>query len=348
MSDATPQKMHYIRPTIEKVTHTSSMLNRAGAMSDFNIRLTVLKKDHPEWTDTRNQNRPFKASFIEFIENLLGRLPVTPVVVPTVEGNVLFRFKKHAPKDQWQVMEITITPQRTFEMIVKSRNVKQEPFRRTNIAKPDILSDAIRMFYEHDGVTSQEHPIRYRKATSIDYPVISGMALVSLGAYPQFGIRKIKDCLEYAVVAEDPMYGIISVAGIGKHPDSGEVSNFIYQVNLCITLEPFRGLGICGKCLRKAIANLLIDKPDARVTAAVQMEDDATRDECRGILTRSGFQRVKIVSGESIYHNFLCDRCNLDRCLCGYDEQDSVCSTVYYELGDRGGKNGYGGKKKTE
>lgn len=349
MNAPEPQKMHYLKPSIEKVDAASnSMFSASAALNDFNIRLTSLRNSKPEWNDPKNQHRPFKYSFVNFIKDLIPRLPVTPDITPTVDGNVLLRFRKRAPTDKWQNMEITIYPQRHFSMIVRSRIANEPPFTKNNIARPDILSDAIRLFYEYDAVSGKDHPIRYRRVTSIDYPAISGMAIMTMGLFDKYSTKNIPKLLEYAVVADDPVYGIVSVAGIGKGPKCGEFINPEYEVALCMTVEPLRGLGIGGKCLRKALTNLLVDHPDANVTAAVQMEDDTVRDNCRGILTRSGFNRVKIINGEKKYRNFECDRCNLCRYLCDYGVQSSNCSTVYYQLGNRGGKQGYGGKKTTE
>ena len=53
-----------------------------SAFNDFLLRLEHLKSMHPEWADPKNQNRPFKQSFIDFIHNLILRMPVAPEVTP--------------------------------------------------------------------------------------------------------------------------------------------------------------------------------------------------------------------------------------------------------------------------
>ena len=344
-----PLKYKQSRPAIEKVDCSlDAPESTYQAFNGFMVRLQMLRSKMPSWNDPKNQNRPFKQSFIDFAEDLVCRLPIAPEMVPTYEGNILLRYTKHAPRDKWQRLEIVIYPQRHFSLTARSRVPHQEPFTRTNIARPDILADVVRSFYENDSVNTQDHPIRYRKATPLDYPILSGMCNLTFGPQAKFHPKKIDELLEYCIVADDPMYGIVAFAGFGKSPKSGDFAEVEYTLGAAITVECFRGLGIGGKCIRKAITNLLIAHPDVMITAKVPLEDGEMRDNCRGILTRSGFYRVKIVRGEDKYINFSCDHCNICNGFCEFRNSNSLCSTVYYVLGDNGGKQGYGGRKEIE
>ena len=347
----TAQTESSIRPSINKVDATPQFLYSCNAAyNDFLIRLEQLRGKRHGWNDLKNQGRPFKNSFVEFIRNLVLRLPVAPEITPQQDGTVKFLYKKRAPRDKWQSMEIIIYPQRHFEMTAKSRMSSQKPFKRTNMARPDYISDMIVAFFEHDTVNTKEHPLRYRKATTNDYPFISAMCQMTFGPHTKYHVQKISELLKYCIVCEDPIYGIVSVAAIApmriedvNPKEPGDNADF--EVQLMITAQNYRGLSLVSKCLRKAVTNLLIDHPDATVLARSVMSDGATKDVCQSALRRAGFKRYKIVRGEKKYCRFDCDRCNILNGNCVFDNPDSVCSVVYYKLGDYGGKMGYGGKK---
>jgi hypothetical protein len=333
------------RPTVEKQDCTPQMLfTPHAAFNDFLLRLEQLRSYHREWNDPRNQNRPFKQNFVDFIRQLVLRLPVAPEITPLVNGTVRFRYKKtHAPRDKWQSMEIIIYPQRHFEMTAKSRLPKQEPFKRSNMARPDYLSDMIQAFFELDHVNTKEHPLRYRKATVNDYPFIAAMAQSTFGPHAIYHVRNISQLLSYCVVAEDPMYGIVSIAALKE----GNGDDCDYEVSFMITAQNYRGLSLASKCLRKALTNLLNDHPQARVLAKSIMRDNSIKDVCQSSLRRAGFKRTKVVRGEKRYRCFDCDRCNTLNGYCDFQNPSSVCSTAYYLLGDYGGKMGYGAHKQT-
>lgn len=332
-------KMGYVKPVVQETDckpHTNTTV--VMAINEFNVRLATMRSKNPGWNDRRNQRRPFKDSFVNFVKELVARLPVVPDIYPTREGNILLKYIKTRPRDVWQTMEILIMPKRSCVMTVKSRVPKQEPFTMANTARADILSEHIRRFYQVDNPNTKNHPVRYRQATISDIPAISMMVQSHLGIFERFSSRKIASQMEFCWVAEDPHYGIISVAALGKDEASGDVSNFIYDVNFIITLEPLRGLGIGGTCLRKAVnACLQATNREVEIIAAVKMPHDETVDDCKGILQRSGFHRVKIVKNEGRYREFACAYCNLDQCLCDISMAMANCSTVYYKLGDKGG-----------
>lgn len=316
-----------------------------AAFNDFLVRLEQLKSYHPEWNDPRNQNRPFKRTFIDFIRNLVLRMPVAPEITPLVNGTVRFRYVKTcAPRDKWQTMELIIYPQRHFEMTATSRLPSQPPFKRGNMARPDYISDMIRAFYELDHVNTKEHPLRYRKATVNDFPFIAGMCQSAFGTHACYHPRNISQLLQYCVVAEDPLYGIVSVAAL-KECDKDD---YDFDVSIMLTAENYRGLSLVSKCLRKAVTNLLVDHHNAKIEAKSIMKDGVMKDVCQSALRRAGFKRTKIVRGEKRYRDFDCDRCNTCNGYCVFHDPSSVCSTVYYELKDMGGKLGYGGKKVTQ
>lgn len=330
------------RPSVSKVDATpESLYSVHQAFNDFLMRLEHLKQYHPDWDDPRNQSRPFKTSFINFIKELVLRLPVAPEILPQKDGTVLFKFTKRAPRDKWQVMEVVVHPRRHFDMVAKSRVRSQEPFRRTNMARPDYLSDMIQAFYELDHVNTKEHPLRFRAVTVNDYPFIAGMAQSIFGPHACYHPRRISQLLEYAVVADDPMYGILSVAALNKCPtDEAD-----YQVSIMMTVQNHRGLSLASKCLRGALTNCLVAHPTARVIAKSILKDGNLKDVCQSALRRAGFKRYQLVRGERRYTNFDCDRCNTLNCHCDFANPESVCSTAYYRLGDYGGKQGYGGRK---
>lgn len=341
--------IHQSKPaTIEHVDMAPSTAMNSNAMyNDFLVRLEYLRSRNPSWTDPKNQNRPFKPHFLEFIRSLVTRFPVTPEILPTEDGNVIFKFRKKAPKDKWQVMEFTITPQRRFSLKVRSRVATQPPYTKNNLARPDYMSDIIQRFFEEDSVNAKEHPVCYRAATSIDMPYISAIFTTQFKACSEYSPRNIAKTLQYCVVADDPLYGIVSVAAFQKTPKSGDFSNFSYELAGVWTLQPLRGLGIGGKCLRKSLTDLLADHKDAEIVARVPLMAGTQRDNCRGLLSRSGFKRVKVVRGERRYLNFHCDLCDMERCSCVPDSSENMCSTVYYKLNDKGGQQGYGGSKRT-
>jgi hypothetical protein len=307
----------------------NAMFTPHAAFNNFLMRLEHLKSRHPEWTEPRNQNRPFKKTFVNFIHNLILRMPVAPDVTPLSNGTVKLTYMKaHAPRDKWQTMEIIIYPQRHFEMTVNSRLPNQEPFKRGNMARPDYISDMVRSFYELDHVNTKEHPLRYRKATVNDYPYIAGMCQTVFGPHECYHPRNISKLLQYCTVCEDPMYGIVSVASISENPrDDSD-----YEVSMMLTAENYRGLSLVSKCLRKSVMDLLNDHPAATVQAKSIMKDGMNKDACQSALRRAGFKRVKIVRGENRYRNFDCDRCNTCNGYCNFMDSESVCSTVYYEL----------------
>lgn len=322
----------------------NAMFTPQAAFNNFLMRLEHLRTRHPEWIDPRNQNRPFKKSFVTFIHDLTLRLPVPPDITPMMDGTVRLKYvKSHAPKDKWQTMEIIVHPQRHFEMTAKSRLPDQPPFCRGNMARPDYISDMVRCFYELDHVNTKEHPLRYRRATVNDYPFIAGMCQSVFGPHDRYHPRVISRLLQYCVVCEDPMYGIVSVAAVAE---SGS-NDFDYEVTVMVTAENYRGLSLVSKCLRKAVANLLVEHPNSTILAKSIKKDGVSKDVCQSALRRAGFKRTKIVRGEKRYRTFDCDRCNTCNGYCDFDNPNSVCSTVYYELKDMGGKLGYGGKKVT-
>lgn len=346
IKNQTSQKETSERPTVNKqdVTPMAKFTPHA-AFNDFLLRLENLKQHHPAWDDPRNQNRPFKNSFIEFIRNLVLRLPVAPEITPMMNGTVRFRYvKSHAPRDKWQTMEIIVHPQRHFEMTATSRLPSQPPFKRGNMARADYISDMIRAFYELDHVNTKEHPLRFRKATVNDYPFIAGMCQSIFGTHECYHPRNISKMLQYCIVAEDPIYGIVSVAAIAET----DAKDYDYEVTTMMTAENYRGLSLVSKCLRKAVTNLLIDQPKATILAKSIMKDGVMKDVAQSALRRAGFKRVKIVRGEMRYRCFNCDRCNTTNGYCNFQDPSSVCSSVYYELNDMGGKMGYGAKKRTE
>lgn len=332
-------KMGYVKPVVQE-TDCRSLTNTTVVMAvnEFNVRLANMRSHNPGWNDRRNQRRPFKDSFLEFTKNLVCRLPVVPAMYPTKEGNILLKYTKTKPKDVWQTLEFVITPKRFATMTAKSRLPKTEPAIWNNMARADIISDFILSFYQNDSVKIKDHPIRYRNAGVGDIPAIAGMVQSHLGTFGYFSSKKIQPQMEYCVVAEDPIYGIVAVAGLGKSFGSGDVVDIVYQVNFIVTMEPLRNLGFGGTCLRKAIVSCLDAHPGCDIVAAVKMPPDEVVDDCKGILMRSGFHRVKIVKNEGRYRFFQCARCNLDQCLCEIGMANQNCSTVYYKLGDKGGK----------
>lgn len=342
--------VHQSKPaTIEHVDMAPSVMPINAMYNDFLVRLEYMRGKNPDWTDPKNQNRPFKPHFLEFIRTLVTRFPVTPEILPTQEGNVIFKFrKKKAPKDKWQVLEFTITPQRRFSMVVRSRISSQAPFTKINLARPDYMSDIIQKFFELDSVDAKEHPVRYRAATSIDMPYISAIFTTQFGPSADWSPRNIGKVLQYCVVADDPLYGIVSVAAFRKTEKSGDFSNLAFEVAGVYTIQPLRGLGIGGKCLRKSLTDLLADQRrpgDVEIIARVPLMAGTQRDNCRGLLSRSGFKRTKVVRGERRFLKFHCDLCDTERCACVPDSTESMCSTVYYRLNDKGGSAGYGGGK---
>ena len=345
--------IHQSKPaTIEHVDMAPSTAMNSNAMyNDFLVRLEYMRSRNPSWTDPKNQNRPFKPHFLEFIRSLVTRFPVTPEILPTEAGNVILKFrKKAAPKDKWQVMEFTITPQRRFSLTVRSRIASQAPYTKNNLARPDYMSDIIQRFFEQDSVDAKEHPVCYRVATTLDMPYISAIFTTQFGPSVDYAPRNISKTLEYCVVADDPLYGIVSVAAFRKTPNSGDFAHLSYELAGVYTIQPLRGLGIGGKCLRKSLTDLLADqkKPsEVEVIARVPLMAGVQRDNCRGLLARSGFKRVKVVRGERRYLKFHCDLCDMERCACVPDSSESMCSTVYYKLNDKGGSLGYGGSKRT-
>lgn len=297
------------------------------AFSDFLLRLEQLRASHPDWKDQRNQNRPFKASFIRFLRNLVLRLPVAPEMTPLVNGSVRLRYKKRAPRDKWQLLEFVIYPQRYFEMTAKSRIASNPPFQRTNTARPDYISDMIQAFFEYDYVNTKEHPVRFRKATVVDYPFIAAMCQSAFGPHTEYHPSKISKLCQYCYVADDPLYGIVSTAGISEDPVNGN-----YKVNFLITVQNYRGLSLASKCLRKAVSDLIAVDPDCTITAASPIPHDAVKDVAHSALKRAGFKKVKCVVGEKKYQNFDCDRCNTCNGYCTFDDASSVCSTLHYTL----------------
>lgn len=340
-ANETPQ-----RPAVSQqdVVPTANFTPHA-AYNDFLMRLEHLKSRHPDWNDPRNQNRPFKRTFVEFVRNLVLRLPVAPEITPMSNGTVRLRYvKTHAPRDKWQSMEIILYSKRHFQMTATSRLPNQPPFTRGNMARPDYLSDMIRAFYELDYVNTKEHPLRFRKANVNDYAFISGMCQSAFGTHACYHPRNISKLLPYCIVADDPMYGIVSIAAITEC----EKDDYDFEVSIMLTAENYRGLSLVSQCLRRAVTNLLVDHPDATIEAKSIMRDGVMKDVCQSALRRAGFKRTKIVRGEKRYRNFDCDRCNTCNGYCVFHDPSSVCSTVYYELNDKGGTMGYGGKKVTQ
>lgn len=305
------------------------------AYNDFILRLEALKNSHPSWSEPRNQQRPFKPKFLAFIRNLIYRMPVAPEVTPLVDGTVRFFYKKtKAPRDKWQTMEIIIYPRRHFKMTAKTRIMRDTPFVRTNTARPDYLSDMVRSFFELDCVNTKDHPIRFRTGTIMDYPYLSAMCQTTMGPFAKYSPQNIQSLAPYTAVAYDPQYGIVSCAGIGPSKEDA----YQYEVQFLITLQNYRGLGLARQCLHKALTALLKDHPDATVIAKSILPAGAVQDVCKSPLRKVGFKKIKIVKGEKKYSCFECDRCNADLHYCEYYSDESVCSTVYYELQDRSGK----------
>lgn len=312
------------------------------AYNDFILRLEALKANHPEWDNPRNQNRPFKLSFLKFLHNLVLRLPVAPEMTPKADGTVRLRYKKmHSPRDKWQCFDITIHPQRHFTSVATSRLADVQEFPRMNKARPDYLSELIQEFYEHDNVSIKEHPLRFRRATTLDYPYISALCQSTFGPFAKYSPAKIKEICSYCYVADDPRYGIVSVAAIGEHPDSPDLLNpQTYEISFLVTLQNYRGLGIIDRCIRKALTDLAKDHEDAIVLAACPMKDGETNATAHSALHRCGFKKVSIVRGEKRYRDFECDRCNVQNCWCDFQSAASVCSTVHYQMTDCRGKLG--------
>lgn len=298
-----------------------------SAFNDFLLRLEHLKKSHPDWADPKNQNRPFKQSFIEFIHNLILRMPVPPEVTPLVNGDVLFRYKKtHAPRHKWQVMEITLDRRRNFSMVAKSRIGSQPPFRRANVAFPNTISDMVRSFYELDTVNTKEHPIRFRNATVNDYFYIAAMCQSTFGPHLEYHPRLISQLMHSCVVAEDPIYGIVSCAAIKQ----SENSEYNYEVSFLVTIPSYRGFDLAGRCLRKAMVPLLEANPNATFFGKGIIPDGKSTDVCRGIYKKAGFRQIKLIRGEKKYKCFDCDRCNIANGYCTFEDPTSVCTTALY------------------
>lgn len=323
MSDMTTKN------TLEKIdaSPTAGGFTTQAAYNDFLLRLEHLKGSHPDWSDPRNQNRPFKHSFISFIHNLILRMPVAPEVTPLVSGEVLFRYRKsHAPRHKWQVMEITLDHKRNFNMVAKSRIGSQAPFKRSNVAYPNTISDMVRSFYELDAVNTKEHPIRFRFATVNDYPFIAALCQSAFGPHEIYHPRNISKMMTSCVVAEDPIYGIVSVASVMNSD-----TEFDYEVAFLVTIPSYRGFDLAGRCLRKAMTPLLEKKPEASFLGKGIIPDGQATDVCRWIYKKAGFNKFKIVRGEKKYKCFDCDRCNLSNHYCTFEDPSSVCTTVYYQ-----------------
>lgn len=317
-------------PAIDKTDlTTTTQFTAHTAFNDFLLRLQQLRATKSGWDDPRNQNRPFKQSFVDFLHRLVLRLPVAPEITPLTNGTVRLRYKKRAPRDKWQTMEFIIYPQRYFEMTAKSRMPKQPPFVRTNVARPDYISDMVQAFFELDYVNTKEHPLRFRKAVCTDYPFISAICQMTFGPHQCYHPAKISKLCEYCYVADDPMYGIVSVCAISEDPH-----NVGYKVNFMVTVQNYRGLSMASKCLRKCVADLLQDHPNAYVTAESPMPFDQAKDVAHSALRRAGFKKTRIIKGEKRYQCFDCDRCNTLNGYCDFENPSSVCSTVHYELRD--------------
>ena len=340
---AQTQKEPAARPSTKEDLTPQYLYTTVQSYTDFMLRLERLKASNPEWDNPRNQSRPFKRSFMEFLKGLVLRLPVAPEMLPQKDGTVLLRFKKvNQPRHKWQIMEVKIFPTRYFEMTAKSRIPSQAPFAKTNMARPDDLSDMVRAFFELDTVNTKAHPIRYRAATVVDHPYISALYQCTFGPHEEYHPKKISKLLKYCVVADDPMYGIVAVASIAEHNKKEEAD---YDVSALLTVEAYRGLGLASKCLRKAVTNLLIEHPNARVLARPLIADGSLKDACQSALRRAGFKRYRVVRGERRYRAYDCDRCNTRNGYCTFDDPNSCCSTAYYLLNDYGGKEGYGAGK---
>lgn len=341
---ARPQEESAARPSTDREDLTPQYLyTTVQAYNDFLLRLERLKSYHPDWDNPRNQSRPFKRTFMEFLKNLVLRLPYTPEMLPAKDGTVLLKFKKiNQPRHKWQSMEVIIFPTRHFAITAKSRIPTQKPFMKSNMARPDVLSDIVKAFFEYDTINTKEHPIRYRYATVVDYPYISALFQSTFGIHPEYHPSKISKLLQFCAVADDPIYGIVAVAAI-KECDRKEDADF--EVSALLTLETYRSLGFASKCLRKALTKLLVDYPRARVLAKPLIADGTMKDACQSALRRAGFKRFKVVRGERKYRTFDCDRCNTRNGYCVFEEDSSCCSTAYYMLNDYGGKMGYGGGK---
>lgn len=333
------------RPPVEHSDCTPPVqMTPHRSFSDFLIRVDNLTSQRADWSDPTNKNRPFKHSFIEFIHRLVLRMPVAPELVPLTDGTVRFRYRKnHAPKDKWQVLEIIVTPKRVFSLTARSRLPNQAPYTRTNTARPDILSDLVRSFYELDSVNVQDHPLKFRSINVNDIPYISAMCQTSFGPHTIYKPKNIGVLLDHTVVAEDPIYGIMSVAAIHR----SERDDFDYEVSFLITVENCRGLSLASQCLRKAVTNVLAQEPEAEILATSILPDGQVKDVAQSALRRAGFRRIRIVRGERRYRCFDCDRCNKTNGWCDFEDPNSVCSTVYYRLSNHGGKLGYGGRKVT-
>ena len=322
------------RPTIDKtdLSATNGAFTTHSAFNDFLLRLEQLKRMHLDWDDPRNQSRPFKQSFIDFLHRLILRLPVPPEITPLSNGTVRLRYRKRAPRDKWQILEFVIYPKRYFEMTAKSRITKQEPFKRTNVARPDYMSDMVQAFYELDHVNTKEHPLRFRKASVIDMPFLSAMCQMTFGPHAIYHPRAISQLTQYCYVAEDPLYGIVSAAAISEDTITKD-----YNVNFLMTVQNYRGLSLATNCLRKAIKDLLKDHPNAVVNAAVPLKWTEAKDVAHSAMKRAGFKKVKVVKGEKKYRCFDCDRCNTQNGYCDIFNPATCCSTVHYTLIDRKG-----------
>lgn len=312
---------------IDDLTTTMAGFTVHSAFNDFLIRLQQLRSSHPDWENPRYQNRPFKATFIDFLHRLILRLPVAPEITPLSNGTVRLRYKKRAPRDKWQMMEFIVYPQRYFQMTAKSRIPNQPIFQRTNLARPDYISDMIQAFYELDYVNTKEHPIRFRKAVMTDYAYISALCQSTFGPHRCYHPSLISKLCQYCYVADDPMYGIVSVAAISEDEKSEHL-----KVNFIVTVQNYRGLSMASKCLRKCVSAALAEHPDAIIDAESPMHYDAVKDAAYSALRRAGFKRVLTVKGEKKYKCFDCDRCNILNGYCKFEDPKSVCYTVHYQL----------------
>lgn len=340
LEEEVPKKPQSKRKPIEVIDVTKKTnITNLMCFNSFNVKLEAMKQRQPSWTDPRNQHRPFKPSFLEFIKTLVLRLPAPPDVSPMLDGSVKIEFKKNGkPRDTWQILTFQVYPKRYFTMMAKSRKPNIKPFKRTNICRVDLMGDLILSFIHKDDVNTKDHPIRYRSATVIDYPVIAALAQTHFGPNSLFSAKEpnatIRSTAQYAVVAEDPIYGIVAVGCVGKTPDC-EKSQF--EVTFAYTLELYRGLGIGEKCVRKAITNLLVKHPHAGVMANPTMNVENAKDNCKGLLTRCGFKRAAIITCPRLHSHGV-----------EYSPTSHLCKIVHYELGDTGGSQGYGGRKEIQ
>lgn len=323
------------RPAITSTDLTTSNggFTTHSAFNDFLLRLEQLKKSHPDWDDPRNQSRPFKQTFVDFLHRLILRLPVPPEITPMANGTVRLRYRKRAPRDKWQILEFVVYPQRYFEMTAKSRIPKQAPFQRTNLARPDYMSDMVQAFYELDYVNTKEHPLRFRPASVIDLNFISAMCQMTFGPHNIYHPRNISKLSQYCYVADDPLYGIVSVAAISEDSLTHD-----YVVNILITAQNYRGLSLSTKCLRKCVNEVLKDHPDATIRASVPLRWNEAKDVAHSAMKRAGFKKEKIVKGEKRYQCFDCDRCNTQNGYCDFYNPNTTCSTVHYVLIDKNKK----------